>query len=97
MRGTERKICLKCDKDFLAYTTMQKFCSRKCFKQHDYSQDKEDEKTAEFPKYVCPECRASCQLDFFPIQDMRRWMEFQCPGCEKQNNNTMYNTEKKTP
>jgi|ERR1035437_262143 hypothetical protein len=88
------KSCEQCGTVFIAYNSTQKFCERKCFKNHNYKRGKKKKDPDEddlghedsFPKYVCPTCKHESQLDFFPTRDSSKWVLFMCPGCKKHNN-----------
>ncbi len=43
------------------------------------------ENTDTFPRFVCPECKYMIQLDFFPMDDPKRFMMSKCVECGYQN------------
>lgn len=46
----------------------------------EFENNKKNE-TNKFPKFVCPECGYEDQLDFFPIDDPKRFLIRKCVEC----------------
>lgn len=44
-----------------------------------------NENTNTFPQFVCPECKYRVQLDFFPMDDPKRFMLYRCEECGYQS------------
>jgi len=82
--------CKTCGKITPRLATSQMFCP-KCGLVHKKTMDhkrsvlankkrKEDKKNEKPPKFYC-ECGALIQLDFKPLEENMRWLQFRCPEC----------------
>ena len=46
-----------------------------------------------YPKYTCPKCHCSTQLDFDPLHSGLRFDLYVCPHCHKHKESTDYRNE----
>lgn len=80
------RICKNCGDNFFAQKLKQYFCSRRCFKQ-DYAKKRKTEFINVFPVYNCSKCNKQTHLNFDPMENSDKWMEFECPHCSDPNRN----------
>lgn len=74
--------CGTCHKFFLPKSQKNVYCKRSCFKKAYYHHKKAEElKNIKFPILKCPLCSRNIELDFDPIVDDNRWLNFKCPFC----------------
>jgi len=74
--------CKTCSKEFLPKSEKNVFCSRRCFKREYYHRKRAEELIEnQNPSFICTKCGQSTVLDFNPIEESDRWLEFKCPNC----------------
>ena len=74
--------CKNCDVIFTPKSDKNVFHNRRCFKQSYYNRKKLEElNNLKFPSYKCQLCSRHIELDFDPMKDDRRWLDFTCPFC----------------
>jgi hypothetical protein len=81
---TEKIICHNpgCTNTFSPRKQNHHFCSRKCFKKEYYYRKKAEElANKKFPVFTCPSCDTEITLDFDPVKESIRWLNFLCPHC----------------
>lgn len=74
------KPCLECGHSFFPTMKRHIFCSIICKRRWYY---KNVETSSLFPKFICPSCNTTTQLDFDIRKDLDKWKEFACPNCGK--------------
>jgi len=72
--------CENCGVEFQPKSSNNRFCCRKCFKKNYLARIKEQEVTS-FPEFGCSKCGQHIKLDFHPVKDPTRWLNYKCPGC----------------
>lgn len=75
--------CGSCKVFFLPKSQKNIYCKRSCFKKAFYYKKKAEEllERKKFPSFKCPSCSRSIKLDFDPVKEDRRWLDFSCPHC----------------
>lgn len=82
----KQKQCPVCSKVFTPKTYKHCFCTRKCF----YINYKRNQKSKQYPNYICPDCGTKTRLTFFPRLSRAKWSKFKCPNCSKENSDNDY-------
>lgn len=86
MLGGIKDLCANCGEQYTKKAAHQKFCKRECYR----ASENRSRKVSVFPKYLCPSCNTSTQLDFYPKKSLYKWSSFICPGCEHYKENDDY-------
>ena len=83
MSNFKERLCKNCGEIFLPASEKNVFCSRRCFKQSYYHRKKAEEllSVKGFPTFKCPHCDQVIKLDFDPVIDSLKWIDFTCPMC----------------
>jgi DNA-directed RNA polymerase subunit RPC12/RpoP len=71
--------CHYCGKAFEPKTYRNVFCCRRCFITFYRLQSK----ISKYPRYICPGCGKSIELNFHPKSSREKWNNFKCPYCKK--------------
>lgn len=76
------KRCKECEILFVYNLRTQNFCNQKCMDDYNVRNNETD-----FPLYICqnPQCGYGIKLNFFPIDDPKRFMNLKCEKCDKTN------------
>ena len=83
MKKIKKISCKTCSKSFFPKSEKNIFCSRRCFKKNYYHRKKAEElNNIKFPMFKCPSCKRNIELNFDPVLDDRRWLNFSCPFCK---------------
>ena len=74
--------CPTCKKVFMPKSERNIYCERSCFKRAYYTRKKLEELTnIKFPIFQCQNCKEKIELNFDPVQEDSRWLDFRCPFC----------------
>lgn len=82
MYNSAIKICPTCNDQFLPKSEKNIYCKRACFKKAHYHRKKAEElSNIKFPAFICPNCFQRVELDFDPLKQDNKWLNFCCPHC----------------
>ena len=76
-----KRECPICGNSFMATKVNHVYDTRKCFKKAFYRKTKAKALENPFPKFDCHQCGLSMTLEFDPVKENFRWLDFQCPNC----------------
>ena len=75
-----------CDNEFVPKHKKHIYCCRKCFNDNKKLERKEIVK----PEFICPECGDMSPLDFNPLNEPSKWLDYKCKKCGYRNNDNDY-------
>ena len=81
--------CETCKKECVKTATGQRFCIKCGIKNEKKVKEKWRKKQIKketLPQFYCSHCGQLIQLDFEPIKEGLRWLQFKCPFCNKKQN-----------